>query len=118
MTTDQPQWMKDVAAAHAARRLPPRVASDPPIPTSSLEEARKRTINGAFNRELHELMGGMADIEAAARAEVIREVEAWLDEGIAYREASGDDAVVSAFETLKLFTARLHALSQGGEGKA
>lgn len=89
------------------------MTTDQPTPTSSLEEARKRTINGALNRELHELMGGMADIEAAARAEVIREVEAALSEHDA-RLARGYYWPTSAIQLVE----RLRALSQGGEGKA
>lgn len=85
--------------------------TDQPTPTSSLEEARRRVerawylYDGCVDRDEVE-----AAVKAFARAEVIREVEAWINSGIAYRVQRGIG--VSEYETLLLF---LRALSQGGE---
>lgn len=122
MTTDQPRWMKDVAAAHAARRLPPKVSAYQPTHTSSLEEARRRVerawylYDGCVDRDEVE-----AAVKAFARAEVIREVEAALSEqfGIGHTE---DHMRCEGVEFdpahCGLCRVEVRALSQGGEGKS
>lgn len=111
-------------------------------PTSSLEEARKALRAAeqkwatylATAQERSKIIATLdkatADLEAAARAEVIREVEAALtnqdgcdcdseyeaDRGFAPRDAvdhAGDCPVMERWDE---FRARLRALSQGGEG--
>ena len=92
-----------------------------PTPTSSLEEARKRLYWKIQDARSHMALVREADeafaeydafIKATARAEVIREVEAyWL----AYDERLQSPA---AWDRLRTAEARLRALSQGGEGKS
>ena len=93
--------------------------TDQPTPTSSLEEARGSVIvqlsghacSDCWSREESEKLADT--LIAAARAEVIREVEAALSEHDA-RLARGYYWPTSAIQLVE----RLRALSQGGEGKA
>lgn len=85
--------------------------TDQPTPTSSLDEAAYLAFHewigssdGSMNPETAFYTGWFA-----ARAEVIREVEAALDEVCLYLETF--DTSEDAHE----LTARLRALSQGGE---
>lgn len=94
--------------------------TDQPTPTSSLEEARK-TLSGTciecVGEDAHNR--AITAFEAAARAEVIREVEAALREICESGNPHSSPSLAGAFDAgVHAVQFSLRALSQGGEGKS